>query len=291
MIPYVIVPPLRLGPLTLQPFGLLVAIGVGIGWAIVVKRGKALGFVDANVQSFLWWMCTGGFIGGHVFDAILYHPDEVLQNPLKLVMLWAGLSSFGGFAGATLGGLAWKYLRIEPLRSTGLLGFVPIFKRREVPMPLLPYADLMIAAFPISWIFGRTGCSIVHDHPGALANHHALAVAYGPGPIVDHGWFLLRYGSTPRYDLGLLELMVTLFIALGFVLAWKRGGARGYFLVAASLIYAPIRFGLDFLRATDSEGGDPRYAGFTPAQWACVALAVYGLWLLRFIRSRPPITP
>jgi phosphatidylglycerol:prolipoprotein diacylglycerol transferase len=270
---------------------MLVAIGVGIGWAIVVKRGKALGFVDTNVQSFLWWMCTGGFIGGHVFDAMLYHPDEVLQNPLKLVMLWAGLSSFGGFAGATLGGLAWKYLRIEPLRTTSILSVLPTFKRRETPMPLLPYADLMIAAFPISWIFGRTGCAIVHDHPGALTTPHFLAVAYGSGPIEDHGWFLLRYGSTPRYDLGLLELIVTLFIALGFVLGWKRGQARGYFLVAASLIYAPIRFGLDFLRATDSEGGDPRYAGFTPAQWACLALALYGLWLLRYLRSRPPITP
>ena len=49
-------------------------------------------------------------------------------------------------------------------------------------------------------------------------------------------------------------------------------------------MYAPVRFGLDFLRATDLARPDERYAGMTPAQWAClgtVALAV------KLMASRP----
>jgi len=289
MLPYIIVHPLSMGPLKLQPFGLLVAIGVTLGWSLVTKRARGLGFRDRDVQSFLWWMIVGGFVGGHVFDDLLYHPREVLHDPIRLILLWKGLSSFGGFSGATLGGLAWKYFYLRPLAETGTGArfFVPA--RRATPVALLPYADLMIAAFPVAWIFGRSGCAVVHDHPGAIAGANAwFSVAFGPGRVVDYGLFLLRYGNTPRYDLGLLELIITLFIASGFALTWSRGGAKGYYIAAASIIYAPIRFALDFLRNTDAEGGDIRYASLTPAQWLCIGLLLYGFWVLHFIRKTNP---
>ena len=34
---------------------------------------------------------------------------------------------------------------------------------------------------------------------------------------------------------------------------------------------SPVRFALDFLRATDLPGADPRYFGLTPAQYGSVA--------------------
>jgi phosphatidylglycerol:prolipoprotein diacylglycerol transferase len=45
-------------------------------------------------------------------------------------------------------------------------------------------------------------------------------------------------------------------------------------------MYAPVRFGLDFLRARDVTRPDERYAGLTPAQWACIATVGIGLWLM-----------
>jgi phosphatidylglycerol:prolipoprotein diacylglycerol transferase len=285
MLPYVIVPPIQLGLLTIQPFGLLVALGVALTWTLVARRARWLGFINENVQSFLWWMVIGGFIGAHVFEMVLYRPQEVIDEPLTLFMLWKGISSFGGFGGATLGGLAWKYFTLDYRKREGLLGRFRLPVRRAEPMPLLPYADTMIAAFPIAWIFGRTGCAISHDHPGALATSSShFAVAYGPGKLVDYGFFQLSYGNAPRYDLGLLELLFTFAIAAAFVATWRRGGAKGYYCAAASIVYAPIRFFLDFLRAPAIDGGDVRYALLTPAQWACVVLLGYGFWLLHFIR-------
>ena len=162
--------------------------------------------------------------------------------------------------------------------------------RREKPVAILPYADVILAVFPVAWIFGRAGCAVVHDHPGARASAGSwLAVAYGPGPI-DHFWLLeLRHGIEPRYDLGFLEMLFAFVLAAGFALTWKRGRASGWYFVAACVLYAPVRFALDFLRVEDAAGGDLRYGAFTPAQWACGALLLFGLglaWRLRALSAR-----
>ena len=43
MIPYIYVPDLKLGPLTLHPFGLLVATGVIIGTWLATRRARQRG--------------------------------------------------------------------------------------------------------------------------------------------------------------------------------------------------------------------------------------------------------
>ena len=50
----------------------------------------------------------------------------------------------------------------------------------------------------------------------------------------------------------------------------------GSYAIATALSYAPVRFAMDFLRLPDTQGGDPRYASLTPAQWCCFALFVFG---------------
>jgi phosphatidylglycerol---prolipoprotein diacylglyceryl transferase len=120
----------------------------------------------------------------------------------------------------------------------------------------------VLAVVPIAWIFGRMGCSVVHDHPGLRAPAWMpLSVAYGPGRADSFGFFELRYGSVPRYDLGLLEMLFAVCISVVFAATWKKR----------------LRFGLDFLRLDDPEGGDLRYGSLTPAQWACLALFLMGL--------------
>lgn len=280
MIPYLHVNPLKVGPLPLQPFGMLVALGVLIGVSLAVRRARRLGLDVAQLQGMLTWILVPGFIGGHVFDALLYHPREVLERPWMLLALWDGLSSFGGFTGAVIGLAVWKYYDARPWRRVGRLLELPRLRRRERPRRVLPFADVVLAVFPVAWIFGRAGCAVVHDHPGARAPHDSpLAVAYGPGPIDDFGWFELRHGTTPRYDLGLLEMLLTILLAAAFALTWRRGGASGWYAVAACVLYAPMRFALDFLRVSAAEGGDLRYAGLTPAQWACLALFLFGVAL------------
>jgi phosphatidylglycerol:prolipoprotein diacylglycerol transferase len=245
MIPYIHLPDIKLGPIPVHWFGLLVATGVFIGIGLVRWRAKKLGGYDTKkLESFMSWMLVSGFVGAHVIDWIFYHPDELARKPWTILFIWEGISSFGGFIGGLVGVLLWKK-------------FVSKGER------ILPYADLIMSVFPISWIFGRSGCAVVHDHPGKLSDS-PLAVQF-PG------------GS--RFDLGLLEAMFAVVLSLIVISFWGKKRPDGFYIALCSILYAPVRFGLDFLRVPESTGpdADRRYFDLTMAQWTCVGLLIFGV--------------
>lgn len=193
MIPYIHVEVLRIGPLALQPFGILVAIVVMLGVSLASRRARQLGMDAGQLRSFITWFLVAGFVGGHVFDSIFYHPREVLEHPWMLLALWSGLSSFGGFFGAVLGAVAWKYYDTREVIGLGSYFHLVRPVRRDKPIPILPFADVILAVFPVAWIFGRAGCAVVHDHPGARASAASwLAVAFtdrSPSVVLDSSSF------------------------------------------------------------------------------------------------------
>ncbi len=265
-IPYITAPEKTLvedlpliGPLKLQFFGPLVAVGVILGWRQCLKYAKHKDIDELFFRDYLFWMLVTAFVVSHWVSVLFYFPDKVARDPLVLLAVWNGLSSVGGFFGAFLG--MTYYLK----------------KHRQ---PIIVYADATIYGLLVGWCFGRAGCSLVHDHPGqVVAEGTALAV----GPWPDGTW---------RYDLGLLELMfaVTLMTAiytLGKPLQRKPGWLVGVVVSA----YAPFRFFLDFLRADTSarrviEEPDLRYAGLTTAQWFCIAFLLAGMYLIFFRKPR-----
>jgi phosphatidylglycerol---prolipoprotein diacylglyceryl transferase len=251
-LPYFTIGPWELGPITIQSFGLMVAIGVWIAHERALTRSERVGLSKDRMRSLLAYLLIVGFIGGHVFDEIFYRPEELLAAPWKLLWIPGSLSSYGGIAGALIGLVIWT-VRHRPEEGVG------------------PYADVAAFVLPSGWFFGRVGCALVHDHPGALTDF-PLAVdfgAHGPGGV--------------RHDLGVYEALWWIVILAVFALVDRRRGrsADGLWLALLPLIYAPVRFGLDFLRASPNEGGDARYLGLTPAQYASIAAFVAGLYFLR----------
>jgi phosphatidylglycerol---prolipoprotein diacylglyceryl transferase len=230
-------------PISIKPFGVLVATGVYLGGYLAVRQARRLGLDERALFSFCLWVIGMGFIGGHVLDAIFYYPEQLLEDPLRLVRLWDGLSSFGGFVGAGAGALIWGW-------------------RRRVP--ILPYADVVASAFPVGWVFGRAGCALAHDHPG----------------LRSEAWIAVRYPTGGRFDLGLYEMLCMIPIALSFLVLRRKPRPWGFYLGILAISYAPWRFALDFLRARDVAVVDPRYGGLTPAQWACFVLLGLGVWRL-----------
>lgn len=239
-----------------QPFGVLVATGVLLGASLAERRGKAVGLHPNAIASCVGHVLIAAFVTGHVFDALAYHPEHVLENPLYLLRIWDGLSSFGGFLGA-------------------VIGLVVYLKRYRVDGRIV--GDPIAWAFPLGWMFGRTGCFVVHDHPGAPTDFFLGVRDYEAGlpPYVT------------RHDLGLYEVIWSAAVMLLFVYLARTPRKRGYYLGLLPILYAPFRFALDFLRAPDFEGGDVRYLGLTPGHYAAVVLLVAGVVFFRWVQRSP----
>jgi phosphatidylglycerol:prolipoprotein diacylglycerol transferase len=239
-----------LGPVPIQWFGILVATGVIIGVNVTRRRAKKLGYDADKLESFIWWMLATAFIFSHVFDVITYYPETLLTEPWKLFMIWQSLSSFGGFLGAILGIFLWKRFR-----GRG--------------QPIIAFADLIVSVFPIAWIFGRMGCTVVHDHPGIAATGPLafLAIDYPPGNIHN-------IPAGPHWNLGFLEMLYTIFLSAVVVSLWRKPRPVGTYIAVACILYAPIRFVLDFLRTADA-----LYFGLTPGQYASIAMFLFGAWM------------
>jgi phosphatidylglycerol:prolipoprotein diacylglycerol transferase len=251
MIPWFNIPaPTIFGKLSIHAFGILVAIGILVGLKLTKKRGRELGLVDENVDSMVTWSLVTGFICAHLFDVFAYQTFGPRPTFIDIINPISGLSSFGGFTGALIGLFGWCWL-----------------KRR----PVMPYADSLAYGLATGWMFGRLGCFTAHDHPG---RHTSFFLA-------------VQYPGGARHDLGLYEAIWAGLVALAFaLLRRRRKQPLGLYVTLLTLLYAPVRFGLDFLRATDVPEPDPRYFGLTPAQWGCMLVLLAGVGLAIWTRRR-----
>lgn len=249
--------------LPIQPFGILVAIGVLLGANLAERFGAKNGIAPGVVSDMVFHVVATAFVCCYLLNGLLYETDrfmEVVRRPWLLFDFknhYLGLSSYGGFIGAVLGLAVWKYRR---------------------KLPAIAVGDAAAFAFPLGWLFGRTGCFVVHDHPGAVTDFFLAVADYQVGePPYE-----------PRHDLGLYEVFWCLLIVPAFLWLSKKRRVPGFYMAMLPIAYAPIRFFLDYLRAGPEEGGDIRYGGFTPGQYGSVLLLLGGLALYWWIKTHEP---
>ncbi|MFN2425875.1 MAG: prolipoprotein diacylglyceryl transferase [Candidatus Binatia bacterium] len=251
---------LHLGPVSFPIFGILVATGVMVGHALVLRLAAQRRVPLEEMRNAAAWAIGAGFFGAHLFDVFFYHPEKLSRDGvLALFKVWDGISSFGGFFGA-LAGVAFYFARLGK--------------------PWWVHADMLIQGLIAGWVFGRLGCTLTSDHVGHLSSF-ALAFDYPTGA---------------RHNVGFYEFVYTVAVLVPamWLLRWRErttGYRPGIYIAVASLLYAPARFLLDFLRATDLANSDPRFFGLTGGQYASVAVFVTAMWLLRRISRAPAENP
>ncbi len=261
-----------LGTLPIDPWATLVCLGFIAGMEIARHRAIRMGMDVRDVVDGAVVIVGMGFVVGHIVTVVGYHPERMYNDAgafdatnafWAIVSLWQGFSSFGGFLGAVIGAiLFYKVLR---------------------PRPFWRYADVITYGFPFGWILGRMGCGVVHDHIGREAmGPYAITMNFDEGYLnfAKFGGDPYPWASGIRYELGLTEMV--LFLGIGAAFWWLGRVDRppGFFTGVLAVVYAPIRFGLDFLRNTDLDNMDARWGGLTPAQWGCFAMFVGGLYVL-----------
>ncbi len=242
MIPYFIQPSLHLfGPFTIHGWGVAVCTGILLGTYIAAKRAENLGLDPDVVNDYGVWAVVSGFIGAHIVETVFYETDAFLKNPLEVFKIWQGFSSYGGFIGTFVGTLIFRKVR---------------------KIRFLDYADSIALGMAPAWMFGRIGCFMAHDHLG----------------IHSSSFLAVRFPDGPRFDLGLLEALLSAGLTLVMV-SMRNVRGRGVSAGALMFLYSFARFFFDFLRI-----GDSTYFGLTPAQYGTFLIGGLGIWMI--VRAR-----
>lgn len=244
--------------LALKPFGVLIGVAALAGWGLAKRRARQRGLDTEKLDTAMQWSVGTGFVFAHLVTALAYHSDKVWDDPWYLLRIWDGMSSFGGLIGGAFGAWIWSKLSKEAV---------------------LEFLDVCVSAFPFTWVIGRSACAVVHDHPGTLSNAW-FAVTFPPET--------LQAGYAGRLDLGLIEMALTIPLAIACSILWRRKPRRptGFYIGLTLTAYAPVRFLLDGYRVKPddpffSDIADTRYSSLTPAQWISIgalALGLYFLW-------------
>ncbi len=275
----------------IQSFGVIVAAGVLIGAALLRRYAEWHGVSDEHIRGILGWITICGFLGAHVFDVVFYPEAGRVDPPMAMwppshwphiLRIWDGISSFGGFVGGAAGFAIYVWWKRRPVRL---------------------FADVAIVGLLPAFSIGRIGCTVVSDHVGAVvdkANWYAFMAMNYPvtfrnqvvtdeisrideyGKHIHANLFtgpenhqLVKDATITMWNLGLIEFLY--LIPVNAIVLWlafrpsKRMPA-GFLAVLTGILYAPVRFFLDYLRPEDT---DARHMGLTFAQWC--ALIAFGV--------------
>ena len=292
MIPYFDIPIIQIPGVSgavgggLHGFGILVALGFVLGGNVAMGRARRMGLDPDVINRLVSWLVVGTLVGGHIGFLLMYDLEGFLADPVQVLYVWQGLSSYGGFVVCV------------PLA-------IWYFHREKVDV--WKYLDCLAHGMTVGWFMGRMGCFVAHDHPGTPGGDFPLAVycrpveghtLHLPDFMVDAAhrgqiWGPCRdaVDVLTTHDMGLYEALFSLTMFGVFTLL-DRGKKRvpGFYVLLLGACYAPVRFAMDFLRP---ELTDNRWLGLTPAQyWSMVFFAVALYFLSRRIRSgAEPVGP
>ncbi len=253
MFPYI-----KLGPLTLGAYGVLIIIGFALGVFVAVMRRKLYGLETEDILYAMLFAGIGIGVGGKLLFLLTALPDliqnagEIFSSPEQLMgYLVGGFVFYGGLFGGLLGAFLYT---------------------RRYGISFAKFCNTAIVSVPLIHAFGRLGCFCAGCCYGVPADP-PLGLYFNNSPVAPHGVAL--------FPVQLLEAGLNLL--LFFVLALVFRKRRRLSPVPVYLIsYAVIRFVLEYFRYDAVRG---IFFGLSTSQWISVALAL-GTGLFLFVRRR-----
>lgn len=239
---------ISIGPLTLNFYGLMYAVGAIVGYFITVWIAKKKGSPLAKevVADIVFWAMIGGVIGGRLFYVFVYDPSYYLQNPLQIPAVWnGGMSIHGGLLG-------------------GALALYIILKKKK--LPLCETADLFVPAIAIGLLFGRLGNFV----NGEL-----------PGRITDVSWGLNFGDGENRHPYPLYAAIKNLLLfGILLFLTLKKKLSPGTLTSLFLILLGIFRFCTEFFRQPDPQIG---FLAFGLSLGQYLSLVVIGLGIVSFM--------
>jgi phosphatidylglycerol---prolipoprotein diacylglyceryl transferase len=237
-------PELQLGPVTLQTFGIMFALGFIAAGAVLGRRLKELGKPSDWAYEVVIAALVGGIIGARV-NFVIENYDDVNGDLLGNIFSGSGLVWFGGAVGGAIGVLLWAWWR---------------------KMLHLTLLDMCAVPLSVGYAIGRIGCQVSGDGDYGTAWDGPWAMAYpnGTKPI-----------DTPVHPTPIYE---TLAMGLVAYFLWRlRDRVQPGILFAIYLVLAGTeRLLVEFIRRNSTE-----LLGLTQPQLISVVMIAAGaVWLV-----------
>ncbi len=246
---------IEIGPLSISPHGIGIALGFLIGARLMLPAAKAKGIDEEDIYPLLTLAAIGAIIGARLAYVVNHLGDY--ESPLDVLKVWqGGISLLGGFIGAVV-----------------LAGF----GMRKRGISFWKLMDASAPGMALGVVVGRVGDLIVGDHLGKATD---LFLGYRCPPLdvetaspCDPG---VVVHQTALYDLLLTAVLLFVLLALR-----RKPRYDGFLILVFATVYGAQRIFEDFLR------DDVRRLGLTGSQiTATVFVLVCGGWLL--FRRRTP---
>ncbi|MDG0821733.1 MAG: prolipoprotein diacylglyceryl transferase [Staphylococcus equorum] len=96
---------LELGPISVRWYGIIIAVGILLGYFIAQEGVKRIGFDKDTLVDIIFWSAIFGFIVARLYFVIFQWPYYI-QNPIEIPMIWhGGIAIHGGLIGGFVTGI------------------------------------------------------------------------------------------------------------------------------------------------------------------------------------------
>lgn len=254
---------IHLGPLSISPHGLGIAVGFLLAASVFLRWNRRAGISDDVTYSFVNRAAVGSIIGARLAYA-LNHPAD-FANPLEIFAVWkGGISLLGGIAGAILAG-------------------VP--KMRKEGLSFWKVMDLAVPCVTMGIIVGRIGDLVIADHLGKPTDFLLgyVCPAAETGSLCDsNGDGLAGPVGQAVHQPALYDLFSATLLLLVLLRLRRTRRYDGFLTVFFGAWYGAGRFIEDFFRIDVTHG-----TGLTGSQWTAVVVMTLCLWVLLVRRDTP----
>ena len=245
---------------TLHTFGLLLAVAYLVAYWWLTREGRREGLDVDALTSLGLWAIAGAILGAKALMIVRAFP-EYAAAPSEMFSLSAVVSA-GDFYGGFLGALITS----------------AIFFRHHPQLPFWRVADVCAPAIALGQAVGRVGCFMAGDDYGR-PTHVPWAVTFTDPEAASIGGAPL---GIPLHPVQLYESLVCLVFFAVLVRLGRRKRFDGEVILAYTLLYAIVRFVLEFFRG-DADRGFVFGGLLSTSQFIAAILgpAAIALWLVR----------
>jgi prolipoprotein diacylglyceryl transferase len=249
---------LHIGPVRFTFYGMIIAVGVALGWRLAVKRYEEAGGDPILAEKVLIRMVVFGFLGARA-AYVSTHLERFEGEWWKVIAIWeGGLALFGGL-------------------TAGAITVLVLMRRWKGDLPAL--LDGLAPAVPLAQAIGRWGnyfnqelFGTPTDLPWGLEIAPENRPAAYPDAETFHPTFL--YESIWNF-------------ALSAFIIWlgrRHPRFRGRLIAVYFAGYGLMRFSLELIR-TDTTF---RFLGLSRNGWVALGVVILGVVLLLRRRAKDP---